>query len=581
MKRRNSGLLGWAVIVSVSIAALVPAGARAAEDVLKVIPDSCLGFLVINRLSATNEKIVEVQRQLQLQVANPLTMLKDNTGIKEGLDETRSAAMAAFTTKGEEPEAAFVLFAPVTDYAKLLAALNPKDASAKIATVEVMNATLLVRKVADFAVFAETKHRSILEKVGTGKSVSQSVARWSSWLDENDIALVVTRNGVRKIASQVGKSLSEMEQMFSQMPESAESPMASAMAVMKIYRQVITAAEKEVSEIGVGLQRNKAGDLVLSGRKAFVEGGTMAKTLSSVHPAQGSMLASLPDTPFVAAFSGDVPADLTDSLAKVSTSVMSLNPRLKLSKEQAQKIMDKAVELSKGMSRVGMLMAVGKPEADIYSRFLAVYRVDDANAYLDRYEKYMESYNEIIKDSETAMPLATLKKMKIEGKPALQLTMDYGKLLSNDETPMPKELLGKMLGRSGKIVAYLVAADQTTLLAGYTNQDQIRSGLKVLQKGSSSLEKDKGVAATAALLPPGAPWVGYLSPSGTIEFASQMLATFEELSSGFKLAEFPKTKPIGFAVQAAGNELHTFLVMPADVVQAIGVYIKKMETAEK
>jgi hypothetical protein len=583
MKRRTSGLLVWAVIVSVLSVVLVPAGARAAEDVLKVIPDSCLGFLVINRLAATNEKLVEVQRQLQFQVANPLTILKDNTGIKEGLDEKRSAAMVAFAGKEEDEDAglAFVLFAPVTDYAKVLAALKPKDAEAKIAIVEVMGSKLLVRKVSDFAVFAEPKHRSILEKVGTGKDVSQSVARWNQWLEENDIALVVTRNGVRQIALQVGKNLGEMEQILGQTPETGESAMPSVVSILKIYRQIITAAEKEVSQIGVGIQRNKAGDLLLSGRKAFVEGGTVAKALAGVHGAQGNMLSSLPDTPFVVAFSGDIPAGLGDNLGKFSTSIMALDPGMKLSKEQAQKIMDNAVELSKGMSRLGMLLTVGKPDADLYSRILVTYRVDDANAYLDKYEKHMQSYNEIIKDGDTGIPPAALKKMKVEGKPALQISMDYGKLLSNEEAPLPKELLEKMFGRKGKIVAYLVAADKQTLLAGYTTQDQVRSGLKVLQKGSPSLDKDQGVAATAALLPPGAPWVGYLAPSGTIEFASHMTTMFQELSSGLKLAEFPKTKPIGFAGQVADNEVQTFLVMPVDVVQAIGVYMKKMETAEK
>lgn len=578
MKRRINGLLVATVIVLASWMAWVPAWADTTESLVKIIPDSSLGFLVLNRLGATNEKIVEVQRQLNLPAFNPLAMLKDNTGIKEGLDETRSAAIVAMPGPKESSEPAFLLFVPVTDFSKLIAVMNPKDAASKVTTVEVMQTSLVVRKVADYALFAEPRHVSILERVGVEKDVSQSLPPWGKWLAENDIAVVVTRNGVKQVVTQIRKNMGDVEQILSQMPDTADSPMAGMMAIMKIYTQIMASAEKEIRGIGVGLQRNQDGALLLTGRKAFVAGGAVAKAFQTLPPVQGDPLAGMPDSPFVVAFSGVVPENLVSNLMRISSSLMSLNPAAKLSKAQMQKLSENTAEFAKGLHRVAAVLAVGKPGEDLYGRLLAVSQVDDAIAYLEKYEKYLGSYNELVKGHESVMPPARLKKIEINGKPALQITMDYSKLLASDDSPMPKDVLEKLLGQGGKVTAYVVAADKHTLLAGYTNQDRLRSGMQALQKSAATLTADKGVAATAALLPADAPWIGYWSPSGTVDFASQMIAMFgENLPSGLKLPEFPKTTPIGFAAKVSAEEIQSFLAIPSDVMVGIGSYIKKVE----
>ena len=50
--------------------------APAAEEILKLVPDSALGFVVINRPAAVDAKLQALGRQMQLPVPSLLAMLK-------------------------------------------------------------------------------------------------------------------------------------------------------------------------------------------------------------------------------------------------------------------------------------------------------------------------------------------------------------------------------------------------------------------------------------------------------------------------------------------------------------------------
>ncbi len=72
---------------------------------------------------------------------------------------------------------------------------------------------------------------------------------------------------------------------------------------------------------------------------------------------------------------------------------------------------------------------------------------------------------------------------------------------------------------------------------------------------------------------PGARWVGYLSAQGTIQYVNRVLAVFSALTGGWKLPDFPATPPITLAATAEGDHVRSTLVVPAEVVKAIGGYI--------
>ena len=128
--------------------------------------------------------------------------------------------------------------------------------------------------------------------------------------------------------------------------------------------------------------------------------------------------------------------------------------------------------------------------------------------------------------------------------------------------------------------AWMVPADKHTVVFAYVNKESVRQAIQAIKQGKPGLAGDAGVAKTAALLPRGSVAALYVSPKGMIDMVKQILPAIAPPGANgrLKIPDFPKTPPIGFAVtaawpgDAAANELHTCLVVPAEVLQAIGPY---------
>ena len=90
------------------------------------------------------------------------------------------------------------------------------------------------------------------------------------------------------------------------------------------------------------------------------------------------------------------------------------------------------------------------------------------------------------------------------------------------------------------MTAYMVAADKNIVVFSYLSEDVAKKALAAVKSADASLAADAGVAATAAKLPTDAAWYAYLSPSGTIEFVNNTLATFLAPRQGDQAAAVPR-----------------------------------------
>ena len=159
--------------------------------------------------------------------------------------------------------------------------------------------------------------------------------------------------------------------------------------------------------------------------------------------------------------------------------------------------------------------------------------------------------------------------------------MDYGRAPGAKEIPNYEQMMEKMFGPGGKMTIYMAVADEHTVVWGYTSEDLVRRGMKALSAPKQGLAGDEGVAGTAALLPPNAPFVGYWSPKGTVDFVKRMIpAVTPGADVASKVPDFPQTPPIGCAATASGAELRAHLVIPAEVVEALGGYIKEIRAGD-
>ncbi len=565
------------------LALLAGAFAQAAEDLLEVIPQQSLGFVVVNRLAETDAKIQAMGRQVQLPVPSLLGMLKARVGLEGVLDEKGAAAIAlmpaadAAAVGPRQTGPAAVAFLPVTDYGKLLRQLKADDASAKIVEVKVGGQAFLVGRRGGYAVMAKPGDRDALEKaLGSTKGVAGDLGSLRGMLAEGDVAAVVTRRGVEVLSIKGQAALRQAKESLAAIPDIEKQGLELAVSVFGVYEKILKCLGDEINSYAVAGRIDDAGNLHLTERVRLTSGGQAAKMLSQVEPPRRDLLAGLPDGPFVFVLSGALPQTMGEGLMKFSAEMMKAAPGLYgFTDEQVDRLIEISGQSMKGLRGISMMMGVGKPGDPIYGNITVVERVDDSKAFLADYKKTIQAMNQLIKESESSIMTASkLKDVEIGGVSALRLTMKIPMAPQMVNVPDFDEIMEKMFGPGGKMVVFMAPADKHTIVAAYTGKKLLQECLEVAQGTKPGLAADPDVAKTAAMLPAGAQWVGYISPKGTIDFIKRVIPVFTpEGIDAPELPEFPQTPPIGFGVKTTPDGVQSQTVVPAAVIKGIAGFV--------
>ena len=208
---------------------------------------------------------------------------------------------------------------------------------------------------------------------------------------------------------------------------------------------------------------------------------------------------------------------------------------------------------------------------------LLVIKTKDAKAYLENYESAMAEMMKIFKDAGSPLFSSESQRMEIDGLPVFKLTMNMEPFLRGQgQGPEAKKMMELMFGSGGKMDVYMTVADQQTVVGAYVSPKQLAPAVKAIQEGKPLLSDDAGVAKTAAMLPPGAQWLG-LEPArrGRVCSADDESRLFRRAQGVPEIPEFPETPPVGFGVQLSPSGLDTDLAIPAAVLEAISQTVRK------
>jgi hypothetical protein len=559
--------------------------APAAEDILKLVPDSASGLVVINDPAAVDAKLQALAGEMQLPVPSPLAMLKGVYGITEGVDEKGTIALIVLPPEIEGGLPTPILLIPVTDYAKFLAPLKPrKPIDSELTKIEVGNFLARARHIGGYAALTDNENWEIL--AGTLKLAekpSPALLSWRRWLTVNDVAGVLLQPGVKRLAD---KAQQRMEMMKSVLARAGEKAQAAA-GVFAVYGGMIEAAKKEVVGFGVGVQLNKQHVHRIFSRTSLAPEGTWAAALAQAGASKENLLAGLPAGPFVVAGGAALSDAAWKAMMKSSTGMMKAMPEVYgLKEEQVNKLSKSAADMMKGVRSMSGVLELGKDGEPLFSQAIGMMRVDNAQAFLANYEKQGNLYSGLAKGAKSPLiQPAQFEKSEIGGTPALQVSK---------KTPPPPEGMAAspqarftdfFFGPGGKVVTWLVPADEHTVVMGYVNKDRLQQTLAAMKEGKPDLAADEDVAKSVALLPASAVARAYLSPRGAISFVQRTGAMLTPAAgpaapSKFStLPDFPKTPPIAFAVTTAPNEVRTHLAIPAEVLRALGPYVGQVMAA--
>lgn len=554
--------------ITVLVASAAPVAAQA--DVTQLIPDDAVGFVVVNRVSQTNEKATAFAKRLKIDVpGNPLEMLKGALGVEKGLNEKGTVAIAAFLAKNETDEPRPLLYVPVTDYQAFIDQLQPRAPKEGVTEVKLKDGKAMVAgKRGNYAVLAQTEDVELLIRaLKTEKTLGAWGEPLAAWLADNDGAGVVTVPGIQKLTKEMRRGLDEAKQNLANLPPEAQF-------VTKLFDNIdscIKSAATDITHAGFGVKVDATGNLHLSAKALFKKDSGFAKAGGKLKAPPGGALAGLPSGPFVLALGASMPEDFMKAMVDINMDVLKASGQ-NIPAETLKKVEDVYAKMMKGMGNMGFVWQVGKEKTPLFANMSMVMHTPDTATYLADYEKSLKVMNELAKELNIpTLPSYEIKKTKVSGKDALEASMDFTGAFGG----LPEEVQGimkSMFGPDGKMTISIAARDDKTIVMRYTGA----AGLKEMLDGEGKgLLADAGVMQVSKALPSGSQWVIYLSPQGATEFADRTIKAV--LPIPIQVPQFPATPPIGIAarVNAEGFEMHT--VVPAGVLDNARNFVDQLK----
>ena len=581
MFKTPAARVGRLSAVLLTVTTLV-APALAAENVLTLLPAKSLGFVVVNRMSEVNEKLRNYAQELELPLPDLLELAKTSAGIQQGLDVEGTILLAAVTSVdgSEKIQDSEVLVAlPVRDYAQFIGQFHGDTASV-ISEVEVAGMPALVAEKSSYALLvpSDSEHRTLLQEcLDRDPEMPSAVAALQEWIAENDTAVVVLSPGIQLLTEQGILALEQVKEHFSG-NEELGGQAAQLAAAFDLYTQMLQGVKDKVRVAADGLLIDDVGNIRLGSRIRFTENGLATSSSDTTHRSTDDLLAGLPGGAFVGAVGASLSPECGELLAKWSVDMMKHNPALygiELSDEAADKYLELALASMKGFRGFSMVFSASEAGAAIFDGMLAIFSTDDASDYLANYEEAMEQFQELIKDSDSAMPFAMeITTAEIAGAKGLKVSMDMGAMLAAQEgQPEAAEMMKKMFGPHGKLTTHVLAVEKSKVLFSYGSEQAIAGQIAALQSGEPDLAKEASIKKAVALLPKGADMVAFLSPRGAVAWFSSLLPP-EALGN---FAEFPETPAIGFSAKMDARGLQAEWVVPAEFPQAVKAYVESAQ----
>jgi hypothetical protein len=468
-----------------------------------------------------------------------------------------------------------LVYVPVVDYAQFLKGMNAQG-DGDIVTVKIHNGTkeMIVGHKGSFAVLAKPEHREELKDALQGKSSGKkALAAVQPQVSQNDITGVLTSRGVKLLCGKARAGLAMAKN--APIPPEAQF-MMGWLDGMDTFLQSV---ETDVTHLVAGSRLDKTGNLDFNKAAIFAPGSSFAKAGANAPLLEGGHLAGLPNTPYMMAFSGPLSGTLMAEMMSLSMKVMTAMAK-DAPAEKLSNLEKSGASLVKDLQSMSMVFGTGKDDAALFQNVYALMKVKDAAAYFKDYEVFMAEYTELMKNIKLPEGFPSqamkLKKTKVDGKPALEVTVDLA--ADQNQNDLTKKLMEAYFGPGGKMVATTVAADNNTLLVRYTPAKAFKGFLKAYSDKSTDLSHNKGIAKTMESLPTGAQWVFFISPRGTIAATSRMMATMLPPGAGpAHPPEFPKTPPLGIGVKLSGTGLETRLTIPSAVLESVGPYIQQLK----
>jgi hypothetical protein len=576
------------------ISALAAGPAVRAAEVLAMLPQDALGFILLNNLGESSKKVEMLRDNLGGGVPTPLGLLSAITGISDGLDRSGDVLLALLPSDGDGEAPEFCLWLPVKDYDKILASIGVplRDGIAEFRAGE---ENLLIARHGDWALLMDADQRSRMSQILATRPTNIAVIdRWSDWLNENDVAAVLLKNGTRTAIHWAaglpqpanGAERAPVEEIVDGAVEGDDaSPVdRSEAAAGKLFGPVHDVIRKLIQRSAMLHRALATADAVGFAVRFDNQGNAIASTrllarASSIGTKSGDPNAALPDSlyeggDFVYYGAGSFPPALAvgaEWFVGSAANDLKTGQRLVIDRNRLRHF---TVALRATLADVRSFVVVkqpgGKSEGITTNDFVIV-RVGSARVFVDKASEAMRLWNTMNREATGGEPLIfDVKELKLADRDVVQYSLDVvgaeAQLL-----PETRQAMEAFFGPDRKMQIWLVPVDNETVLVGSATTKEMEVALAALNRKQPLKWDVPALAATNKLLPAEIDWRFYLNPRiQQLWLHRQSEAMTGPVFGGRHKKEFPESPPIGFAGATRDDEITATAVIPVETIKAAG-----------
>jgi hypothetical protein len=598
MKPVRTFAVGSALILSLC------ANARAA-DILQNVPTDTLGFVVIKNLNATDTKVGQLLKTLNAQYPPPLLFLEAVTGIREGLDAQGDFLIAMLPPSQPNTEPQYCVWLPVADYDRMLTLLEATPGD-PISAIRIADEDLLVARQGDWAVLMDPDQRPRMEQMlSAAPNPPAAAAKWKTWIDNNDVAIVCLQPGIRQIlewsaklpkSSDPGAEQPE-EDVFGELEEPAEDALFVDAAVddsapnplydpirIAVHKWVVRSSKVEemvshAEAIGAAARLDDAGNVVASLRLRSTKDDAWHSDIN----AKTSLPSALFTTgEFIANGAGHFPPGLTLLIASIQArrilDDLKVNDRIELDDELAAEFEKTLAIAASDVAAWSIVHKPGDLKTGVHNNNFLVLRVASSKSFLEHADDAMQRWNTMHRESPSeAKYVFDIEDTKLGDRQAIQYLLDIGATGGLPAIPEIRQLMEKFFGPGGKMRMWIVPVDDQTVLVATATPEQVTAALQALDRREPIQWNKPELAAANMLLPDNIDWRIFFSPRNYYEWKRRET---EATNNGVPVIgakpakEFPASPPVAIFGKVHNNELEVNAAITADTIKSAGMYFK-------
>lgn len=595
-----------ALLASLALLIFAPARVRAA-DIVQNVPHDALGFIVVKNLAATDVKVAQLLKTLNAEYPSPLVFLNAVTGINEGLNPQGDFLFAVLPPGVyQKAEPQFCVWLPVADYDRILTTLEATPGE-RISAVRVADEDLLIARHGDWALLMDPDQRDRMQQLlDEAPNPPAAVAKWKSWINDNDVAAVLLHDGIQEILQASAKQPNASgepnpaedadDDLFGNADApAAENPFAAAPDAdlspnpffapihREIHKWIIRSPKlKDLFEhaeaVGCAARLDEAGNALTSLRLKPSNDRQLVATANADVPLPHALYQQ---GDFVLCGAGKLTPDVTAifaaTYARRALDDLKTTEHIEFDKATAERFQQAFETAAAHIDSWAIVTQPGDQTTGLYNNKFLIFHSTSAKKFVEHASDVMLIWNKMHRDAKGATRFVfDIEESKIGERDATQYLLDVAATDNMPALPEIRQAMEKFFGPGGKMRLWLVPVDDQTVLVGTGTPEQVTVALASLDRKQSIDWNRPEFSPANTLLPNEVDWRIFLSPRGHYEWNRRNAEAMNGPIFGAPVPkEFTPSPPIAFAGEVRDNEIRLEAVIPANTIENAGAFFKK------